>query len=392
MIRTAMVSLFATCTLRCGYCSLVETGQVLDGRQLEHYKNKDFVERLANFFNSRTTKDERWKLLLTGGEPLIAPNLDLLCQKLFQAGNSVAFQTSLHVGPNHAGWRLLLESSYPEVDFIMASLHPQAEEWEDTFFERVRILKERGHKVLVRFVAHPKRLHRLEELENKCRELDVCFFPAALYSDNYPGAYSESERELLKKHSSSLTQLIHLGGGIDTSNAKCYAGDHMIAVDPQSGNVMPCIALTGPVIGNVHRNELSLTTGPNDCPQKGINCLCDAFFEHDVVLGAESGAHFARQKDGFVEPTLGSDPSALAQMHAHGLRFYSGPESSAGQNTNDEQLVFPREYVVRNYKRNILGITEAPAETMAESETSAGHESFLRRLKEVMRGALKRPE
>lgn len=390
MIRTAVVSLFATCTLKCGYCALAETGQVLDGRQLQHYKDKDFIERSARFFNSRTTDDEKWQLLFTGGEPLIAPNLDVLCRKLFEAGNRVAFYTSLHVGPNHAGWKLLLESSYPEVDYIMASLHPEAEQWEDTFFERVLALKERGHKVFVRFVGHPKRLHRLDELEEKCRELDVCFFPTALLTDHYPRAYDDLERATLARHFSSLTQYIQLEGGIDTTDVNCYAGGKIIGVDLQSGNITPCITMAEPIIGNVHRDELSLTAGAKPCPKKGINCVCDIHYEQDIVIGAEDGEYFDRQKMGFVSSLAEADP--LAAMRAAGVRFYVSPLTGMGRNTSEDRLVFSKEYVAQNYKRNILGIVDPAtlAPTAANIDDSM-RQTFLQRLKEVVRGVLRRP-
>lgn len=389
MTRTAVVSLFATCTLKCGYCALAETGQVLDGRQLQHYKDEAFIERAARFFNSRTTDDEKWQLLFTGGEPLIAPNLDVLCRKLFEAGNRVAFYTSLHVGPNHAGWKLLLESSYPEVDYIMASLHPEAEQWEDTFFDRVRALKERGHKVFVRFVGHPKRLHRLDELEKKCRELDVCFFPTALLTDRYPRAYEEAERIALKQHFSSLTQFIQLEGGIDTTDVTCYAGSKIIGVDLQSGNITPCITMAEPVIGNVHKNELSLTSGASPCPKKGINCVCDIHYEQDIVIGAEDGAYFSRQKAGFLSPIVEIDP--LAAMRAAGIRFYVSPLTGMGRNTSEDRLVFSKEYVTQSHKRNVLGIAESPAEAAGTTDPDpSGERSLLQRLRRAMRGALGR--
>ena len=392
MIRTAVVSLFATCTLKCGYCSIAETGQVLDGRQLQPYKDKDFVERAASFFNSRTTENEKWQLLFTGGEPLIAPNLDLLCRKLFDAGNRVAFYTSLHVGPNHAGWKLLLNSAYPEVDYIMASLHPEAEQWEDVFFDRVAALKARGHKVFVRFVGHPKRLHRLDELAEKCRALDVCFFPTALLSKNFPKAYSPSEIALLKGHFSSLTQYIQLEGGIDTSNVTCYAGDRIIAVDLLSGNVLPCITVPGPVIGNVHKDELSLIHGPVSCPQKGINCLCDIHYEQDILVGAEDQLHFARQKEGFVPPFRRQDVDPLAEMRASGIRFYANAKLNAAKNTDDEHLVFAKEYVASNYRRNVLGILDEQeiGAHMSTAVLSVAKHTILDRAKEYGRRLFRR--
>ena len=75
MIRTAVVSLFATCTLKCGYCALEETGRVLGGRQPWHYKDEEFPERSARLFNSRTTDGEKWQwqVFAIHGEASLAP-------------------------------------------------------------------------------------------------------------------------------------------------------------------------------------------------------------------------------------------------------------------------------------------------------------------------------
>ena len=292
MIRTAIVSMFATCTMRCAYCDMAETGQVLDNSQLEKFKDEGFIQLAANFFNSRSNDNEKWLLLLTGGEPLLSPNLDMFCSQLFKSGNCVAIYTSLHVGPNHSGWHFLLNNSHPNIDYVMASFHPETEQWEDDFFNRVKALKEIGHRVMVRFVGHPLRLHRLDELSEKCKALDVYFFPSALMTSEYPGAYTLPEKNKLEEHFHSLGQFIQMEGGVDTTDTLCHAGNKMIWVDLQSGNVTPCVTATNQIIGNVDRNELTLFSEPIQCPQAGINCSCLSNFQHDIVIGAEDSENF----------------------------------------------------------------------------------------------------
>mgnify|MGYP001181328919 CR=1 FL=1 len=358
MIRSAVVSLFATCTMKCGYCDLAETGQVLDGRQLKPYQDKTFISRSADFFNKRTTENEKWLLIFTGGEPLLAPNLELLCNKLLNAGNRVAFYTGLHVGENSAGWKFLMSSSAPQVDYVMAAFHPEAEKWEDVFFDRIRIMKNRGHKVFFRYVAHPKRLNRLDELARKCQELDICFFPAALLTNNYPGAYTAAERNQLKRYSNSLTQFIHLEGGIDTTETSCHASNKIIGVHLLSGEITPCITVDGPVIGNVHKDELSLKSDPIRCPNAGVNCVCEIHYEQDIVIGAEDSKSFCQRKKGFVDPIKDQDP--LKTMRAKGIKFYVNSKSGMGKKIKEEQqLIFSDEYVQSSFKKNILEINDS---------------------------------
>ena len=106
----------------------------------------------------------------------------------------------------------------------MASFHPEAELQEGAYWERVHLLVSAGHRIVLRFVAHPKRLDQLERLSEKCREMDICFYPTTLFSRNYPDAYTETEKAKLTSHFSSLSQIAQLEGRIDTTTTKCHAG------------------------------------------------------------------------------------------------------------------------------------------------------------------------
>jgi len=145
--RAAEVYLFDTCTMKCGYCWLAESGRVADASQLAPYRSLEHIEQLATFFNSRTTPQDAWNLLFTGGEPLLMPNLGRLCSDLFRHGNKVAFYTSLFVDDRQANFRFLCDASPSDVDYVMASFHPEAEGIEDVWFQRLEKLKRAGHKV-----------------------------------------------------------------------------------------------------------------------------------------------------------------------------------------------------------------------------------------------------
>jgi len=108
----------------------------------------------------------------------------------------------------------------------MASFHPEAELDEPRYFEKIRMLKDAGHKVFLRFVGQPQRLDRLQELSGRCRDLDICSYPTTLMSNNYPGAYTREQKDLLRGHFSSLSQHIQLEGGLDTTNLQCYGGSY----------------------------------------------------------------------------------------------------------------------------------------------------------------------
>ncbi len=348
--RIAEIYMFDACTHKCGYCWLAESGQVLDFRQLERFRNLEFIHQIAAFFNSRTHPPEQhWLLTLTGGEPLIAPNLERLCRELFACGNRVSFYTALLVDRNHPGFRFLTESSFPDVDYIMASFHPEAEFDEPEYFEKIRLLKQAGHKVFVRFVGHPARLHRLDELAAKCAALGVCFYPTSLLSDRYPAAYPGEQRGMLRRHTASLSQRIMLEGGIDTSSVRCHAGSRVVAVNLQTGNITACITVHHPSMGNLFEDRLELHRQPIACPEAGVNCLCDVHFQQNIVIGSSDRHNFERLKQGYAPPH--DFTPEIDAMKEAGVRFYGNPRAGIGGVADDTRLFYTLDEVRRHYRR-----------------------------------------
>jgi organic radical activating enzyme len=343
------VYLFDTCTLRCGYCWLAENGNVLDMRQLERFKEPAFLDRVTSFFLSRTTPREKWLLLLSGGEPLIAPNLSRLMTPLLEAGNRIGIYTALMVGRNHPGFRFLLENPYPRTDYVMASLHPEGEEDEAEFLEKIRMLKSAGHKVLVRYVAAPKRLHRLEELSERCRDLDVAFYPTTLFSQNYPHAYTAEEKDRLRAHFSTLSQHIQLEGGLDTAGLQCHGGSRLISVNLQTGDITPCITVHRPSIGNIFEDRLSLSTAPDCCPEPGIACVCDIHFQQDVVPGATDHSRFVQISGSFAPPR--DYQAELATMQRGGIRLSLNLRIGIGEVRDDSRLFYTIDEVRERFRR-----------------------------------------
>jgi len=348
--RIAEVYMFDTCTHKCGYCWLAESGQVLDFAQLEPFRSLVFIDKIASFFLSRTTPGTKWLLHLTGGEPLIAPNLDRLALPLFAAEHRIAFSTALFVGRNHPGFRFLLEHSYPQVDHIMASFHPEAELDVAGYFEKIRMLKDAGHKVFVRFVGQPQRLDRMPELSDRCRDLDVCFYPTTLMSENYPRAYTEEQKHLLRAQFSSLSQHIQIEGGLDTTGLLCHGGSRVISVNLQTGNITPCATVKTPSLGNIFEDRLELRAAPIRCPQPGINCLCDIHFQRNIVVSADDRVWFERQRNGFTPPE--DFQPQLAAMRQNGVRFYGNTTAGIGGVADDMRPFYTIDEIRENYRKN----------------------------------------
>jgi len=344
--RIAEVYLFDTCTHRCGYCWLAESGQVLDASQLKPFRDLGFISRVAAFFNSRTSDDQKWLLQFTGGVPLLTPNLGALCTPLLERGNRVAFYSALLLPESHAGFRFLLEHSAPAVDYVMASFHPEAELDEAAYFHKIERLKRRGHHVIVRYVGHPARLSRMDDVRERCRDLDVCFYPTTLLSNTHPNGYQPEERASLSAQFTSLSQHIQLAGGLRTETLTCHAGSRLISVNLQTGNITPCITVDRPSLGNLFADTLDLNDGPAPCPVRGIACVCDIHFQQSTVVGVDDSPAFAAQKRGYVEPEgVATLPSSIAE-----LPFYRGIGMGIGTVQDIARLFFTRDEVKQRWQ------------------------------------------
>lgn len=351
--RLMEMYLFHTCVLRCGYCNLAEQGHVLEIGPLQRFKDRSYVAQVVDFFNTRTTDREKWNLLLTGGDPLLMPHFDLFCDTLFARGNRVSLYTSLAFPRSHRWFQYLLAHPAPDVDYIMASFHPESEPEEEEYFARVRLMKAAGHCIILRFVGHPKRLGLLPRLLSRCRDLDVAFYPTTLLGPNYPQSYTAQERSLLRSFFASYSQIAQLHGGLDTTATRCYAGSRVFAVHLRTGDITPCISVSHPVLGNVYEDRLASFEKPVACPTRPGTCVCDVHFQQNIVVGADDQAAFAAIKRGFVAPLPLQEQESLVQ--SRGLPFLARQEQKTigiGQVASGDVLVFDREYVRQAYAKN----------------------------------------
>jgi hypothetical protein len=267
-----------------------------------------------------------------------------------EAGNRFSVYTALLVGEQHPGFRFLVDHPYPQVDYVMASFHPEAEMNEANYFKKLRILKESGHRVFLRFVGHPQRLHRLQELSDRAREMDICFYPTTLMSNNYPGAYTAAQKDLLRGHFSSLSQNVQLEGGVGTTGLQCYGGSRVIAINLQTGNITPCISVHHPSLGNIFDDRLELEREPIQCPEPGVVCQCDIHYQQNIVTSCNDRSNFEAQLDGFVPPR--DFQSQLAELRANGVKFGGTSSMGIGGVVDDSRLFYTMDEVKESFRKS----------------------------------------
>ena len=329
--RKVIVNVFDTCTNKCAYCYWAESGLVLDSSQLHPFRDKKYINKIADFFNKRTNNRQKWLLLLSGGEPLLMPNFDHFIEQLAGFGNRFKVYTALHYGSSQRNYRFMLENP-GSFDSIMASFHEESEKDEDAYMSRIMALKSAGHSVILKLVAHPKRLCKAALLAEKCKDMDVAFYlaPMVLQSGatSYPRDYTAEERTLIDKFIVTKTQSIIMQEGVDTSKHRCFAGSSMLGLYLYTGDISPCIttANMGIDIGNIYEDTLQLVDGQYKCPEN-LACTCEDHYFQDTFVGITGSEEYALLKKGWVEP----DPVPIKEkLKEEKLSFADAPNQSWG--------------------------------------------------------------
>ena len=231
--------LFDTCNFRCGYCGLVTNGDVLRTEQLEPYRDPAYIDRLVRYFRDHRPGGRPWVLMITGGEPMLMPNLDRFVTGLGRQGDSVGVHSNMSAPVD----KIFSPEAFGYLSYIQASFHP---DWHmggfetDRFFEHIKLAMSNDISVLVRFVGAPQVLHLLPELEARCREVGVTFLPTTLFNPDYPRSYTTEETARLAEHMVGYSSLLQLEGGIVMTGRQCVAGDRIFAARlHQGGDVTP---------------------------------------------------------------------------------------------------------------------------------------------------------
>lgn len=299
----AELMLFNTCNFNCGYCGFAVTGTVKDIADLAPFRDKAYIDRVFDFFESNSTDDQKWILHLSGGEPTMMPNADYFSRRFIAAGHKLGYNTNLSLPIDTNGW---MDANPPEgVDALIVSLHQEALDQLPVISQRVKRLRDAGYQIAVRMVAHPKFIPHFEELEENFKELDVSFGINPMYSPNYPAAYDAEQRAHLLKHMKVHYEAVRMEGGLDTTGQTCNAGSKMICValgNSGRGDVYPCANTFGPEnrLGNIFDDDVKLFNEPTECLRSDKCCSCSLHFIHGTINGVDDTIAHKKMLAGYV--------------------------------------------------------------------------------------------
>jgi MoaA/NifB/PqqE/SkfB family radical SAM enzyme len=326
-----MWATFNDCNFSCKYCPTPDDLLRPKSASFRRFYDIAYHDRMLDFFHRLYEHSGAWVVCLTGGEPLLMPNLEYLTSGLIRTGHRIRYNTNLSIDlDSRPGW---FAANPPSgVDVLMVSIHDESMPQLDALHARVRDLKSRGYRIIVRVVCTPDKLPLLDELEERFRESDVTFTPlpeieyrsARSGIGALPRAYTPAQRDFLAARFKGYGELAMLYGGIDVSGRSCFAGSRMLFMSSHStaslAQISPCNLTTDVVLADVAEFigprprgiESLLARGAAPCRRKNRRCDCPGLVENDVIEGVVAHARYREMASGYV-PALGSAAAAWVQ-------------------------------------------------------------------------------
>ncbi len=164
---------------------------------------------------------------------------------------------------------------------IGCTLHDTVIKDIDSFFEKIRWLKENGVLLYVGYVALPNRIQFIKEYKKRCEQIGVPLILNALIGElrdeekrnsklMFPRDYSGEEKNDLKKlwHSPHSYKL--LVEACNTRGMHCSAGKNYVFIN-SDGNVFPCGQIKSS-IGNMLDGNIYLREKDMICPRDVCWC------------------------------------------------------------------------------------------------------------------------
>lgn len=280
------LDLHRICNQRCPYC--IANADSLS-RDFGPIENLEYLRRLCDFFDTHGP----FNVLLTGGEPLITPNLQRLLKVLVNRGHMISMETNLNknietftdiVPPEKTGW-------------ILASLHSVAIEKVDRFLCKAKALKKKGYPIVVKFVLDDLMLKRFVEIYEHLKENKIgIILSPVIYLDSegkaFPKRYTSEEWFRIAPRITLLSSWLYFAGGFKSKGSICNAGNKTFYLRAYTGKISGCAHSFPVELGNVYERKFVPGVGPCVC---GIErCVCDFNYYSGTIPWLDDSEKFKK--------------------------------------------------------------------------------------------------
>jgi MoaA/NifB/PqqE/SkfB family radical SAM enzyme len=212
-----------------------------------------------------------WCVDLVGGEVFLVPGFVDICQALTSKGFPLHLETNMSVGPVLNEFMARIDPSM--VIRLGVSLHIEERERReagiDRFVAYVAQFRERGFRVDVNYVMHPRLFDRLDQDVERFRELGIAIEPHPFVGvwkyKLYPDAYTRPERGRIL----ALNSNAGYARNIPSKGSLCKAGMTFVDIG-LNGEIHRCVGVQDD-LGNI-ATGMHLFTEPQPCPR--LECPC----------------------------------------------------------------------------------------------------------------------
>jgi MoaA/NifB/PqqE/SkfB family radical SAM enzyme len=262
--------LLENCNFNCSYC--FRDGIDLDRGRPEPDRSRRSPDQIAGLFDATGF---RWRILLTGGEPFLYPEIIDLAVALTRK-HELSVNTNLSTN-NVAAFA---DSVSPRaVHTVYASLHPDEREkiqgGTARFLERILLLQDRGFNVRLVYVTYPPLLPRLLDAKERwerqgVRHFSIKTFRGVWDGKVYPRAFSAEERAFIRLHAISRYEADTVDERLAFFGRRCASGHTAFLMDPR-GNLTRCNTIDVSH-GNLFEGTVRFDRLPRPCPLPKCGC------------------------------------------------------------------------------------------------------------------------
>ena len=293
----------AVCNQRCSYCIAGSAlshdfGPIADDKRVE----------IEAFFQAV----DPMNILLTGGEPMLTPDLQSFLHRLLDSGHKLSMQTNLRLGADD-----FMATCPPErVGWILATLHSVALKRTKQFVAHVAKLLAAGYPILVKLVLDETTMAELESLHEALTAAGAGVILSPVVHVRESGLvdverYDVDQWKRIAPRVSLLSSWLYFSGGFQSSGRRCLAGSRCFYGRAANGRLSGCAHSFPPDLGSMYNDAFQPEDEPVTCELK--QCVCDFNYYTGIIDGVDDSQGLARLRKGDNSPVAFTEFTAWLQ-------------------------------------------------------------------------------
>ncbi|MFC2061736.1 radical SAM protein [Elusimicrobiota bacterium] len=249
-----------SCNFRCPYC-------FFEGKW-ENYGKRNVIlppDKWHDLWKEIYEKYDRCAIIVTGGEPFVYPDFIKIIRHVSEFHYPINISTNASMDLN-----TVVGEIDPKRISLSLSFHPEYNSLQEIIDKSKYLVQNGFRRESINMVAYPPYLSNLneyvEQTINNNESLKVIPFIGKYNGKEYPGAYTEVEKELLGMNEKWEKNVKREG-------TLCAAGMKSVLIYPD-GQVARCGQIGERVpLGNFIKREFKLLEGPLPCDVELCPCL-----------------------------------------------------------------------------------------------------------------------